>query len=130
MYGENSRRQAARVTESGGARLRNLQERQRGEGGIVITRTHVCTGPDDNASAMAMITEAAVAYDKTSPASFSLDAFEGATMTPLVFKEQLRRYDPYFLLDYIQYAHPSGNVWWKKMSAEFQVGETDTLPGS
>lgn len=40
---------------------------------------------------MAMITEAAVAYDKTSPASFSLDAFEGATMTPLVFKEQLRR---------------------------------------
>lgn len=55
---------------------------------------YVCTGPEDNASAMAMITEAAVAYDKTSPASFSLDAFEGATMTPLVFKEQLRRYDP------------------------------------
>lgn len=42
---------------------------------------------------MAMITEAAVAYDKTSPASFSLGAFEGATMTPLVFKEQLRRCD-------------------------------------
>lgn len=40
---------------------------------------------------MAMITEAAVAYDKTSPASFGLGAFEGATMTPLVFKEQLRR---------------------------------------
>jgi len=48
-------------------------------------------GPEDQASAMAMITEAAVAYDKTSPASFSLGAFEGATMTPLVFKEQLRR---------------------------------------
>ncbi|CAM9433698.1 unnamed protein product [Scytosiphon promiscuus] len=47
--------------------------------------------PEDKASAMAMITEAAVAYDKTSPASFSLDAFEGATMTPLVFREQLRR---------------------------------------
>lgn len=43
---------------------------------------------------MALITEAAVAYDKTSPASFSLDAFEGATMTPLVFREQLRRFDP------------------------------------
>lgn len=40
---------------------------------------------------MAKITEAAVAYDKNSPASLSLDAFEGATMTPLVFKEQLRR---------------------------------------
>ncbi|CAM9515707.1 unnamed protein product [Ectocarpus fasciculatus] len=48
-------------------------------------------GPDDEASAMALITEAAVAYDKTSPASFSLDAFEGATMSPLVFREQLRR---------------------------------------
>lgn len=55
--------------------------------------SHACTGPEDQASAMAMITEAAVAYDKTSPASFSLGAFEGATMTPLVFKEQLRRYD-------------------------------------
>lgn len=48
--------------------------------------------PEDKASAMAMITEAAVAYDKTSPASFSLAAFEGATMTPLVFREQLRRF--------------------------------------
>eukprot|EP00752_Nemacystus_decipiens_P018201 g16330.t1 len=48
-------------------------------------------GPEDHATAMAMITEAAVAYDKTSPAAFSLGAFEGATMTPLVFKEQLRR---------------------------------------
>lgn len=48
-------------------------------------------GPEDKASAMAMITEAAVTYDKTSPAAFSLDAFEGATMTPLVFREQLRR---------------------------------------
>lgn len=51
----------------------------------------VFTGPEDQASAMDMITEAAVAYDKTSPASFGLGAFEGATMTPLVFKEQLRR---------------------------------------
>lgn len=41
---------------------------------------------------MAMVIEAAVAYDKYSPAAVSLDAFEGATMTPLVFKEQLRRY--------------------------------------
>lgn len=50
------------------------------------------TGPEDRASAMAMITEAAVTYDKTSPAAVSLDAFEGATMSPLVFREQLRRY--------------------------------------
>lgn len=50
------------------------------------------TGPEDKASAMAMITEAAVTYDKTSPAAVSLDAFEGATMTPLVFREQIRRY--------------------------------------
>lgn len=41
---------------------------------------------------MAMITEAAVTYDKSSPAAVSLDAFEGATMTPLVFREQIRRY--------------------------------------
>lgn len=43
---------------------------------------------------MAMITEAAVTYDKSSPAAVSLDAFEGATMTPLVFREQIRRYSP------------------------------------
>ncbi|CAM9575911.1 unnamed protein product, partial [Laminaria digitata] len=49
------------------------------------------TGPEDKASAMAMITEAAVTYDKSSPAAVSLDAFEGATMTPLVFREQIRR---------------------------------------
>lgn len=71
--------------------------RSKGEEGkigyISHSHTHACTGPEDHASAMAMITEAAVAYDKTSPASFSLGAFEGATMTPLVFKEQLRRYD-------------------------------------
>lgn len=63
---------------------------------IVFVICMCAAGPDDHASAMAMITEAAVAYDKTSPASFSLGAFEGATMTPLVFKEQLRRYDPSF----------------------------------
>lgn len=40
---------------------------------------------------MAMIAEAAASYDKYSPAAVSLDAFEGANMTPPVFKEQLRR---------------------------------------
>lgn len=49
------------------------------------------TGTEDQASAMAMVTEAAATYDKYSPAAVSLDAFEGATMTPLVFREQLRR---------------------------------------
>lgn len=49
------------------------------------------TGPEDEVSAMAMITEAAAAYDKYSPAAISLDAFQGATMSPPVFREQLRR---------------------------------------
>lgn len=55
--------------------------------------THAA-GPEDEASAMAMVTEAAVAYDKYSPAAVSLAAFEGATMSPLVFREQLRRCNP------------------------------------
>lgn len=88
-----------------------LQQRKGGGGAVLIARnTHVCTGPEDRASAMAMITEAAVAYDKSSPASFSLGAFEGATMSPLVFKEQLRRYERYFRRSGLIYAHLSGDV--------------------
>lgn len=42
---------------------------------------------------MTLITEAAVTYDKYSPAAVSLDAFDGATMSPTMFREQLRRCD-------------------------------------
>lgn len=40
---------------------------------------------------MEILTGAAVAYNKYSPAAMSLDAFQGAAMSPLVFREQLRR---------------------------------------
>lgn len=50
-------------------------------------------GPEDRESALALITEAAVTYDKYSPVAVSLDAFDGATMPPMMFREQLRRCD-------------------------------------
>lgn len=87
--------QGTMIRHSSGQGTAEREDNTRGAEGQPET-IHLCeyAGPEDNASAMAMITEAAVAYDKTSPASFSLDAFEGATMTPLVFREQLRRFVP------------------------------------
>ena len=46
---------------------------------------------DDLATAEAMITEAAAKYDRNSASSMSLSAFDGASMAPYVFKEQLKR---------------------------------------
>ena len=40
---------------------------------------------------MAQITAAAAIYDRNSPGCVQLDAFDGATMPPHVFKEQLKR---------------------------------------
>ena len=42
-------------------------------------------------SCMRKLTDAAVKYDRNSAGAVGLDAFEGAEMTPVVFKEQLKR---------------------------------------
>ncbi len=46
---------------------------------------------EDRNSALGKITRAAIRYDKNSSSSMGLDGFEGADMTPHVFKEQLKR---------------------------------------
>ena len=48
------------------------------------------TQPDLD-EALAQVTRAAVRYDNNSPSSMGLDAFDGSSMAPHVFKEQLRR---------------------------------------
>jgi Ca2+-binding EF-hand superfamily protein len=45
----------------------------------------------DTDNAMAKITKAAKDYDPNHPAAMSLSAFDGATMTPAVFREMLKR---------------------------------------
>lgn len=53
-----------------------------------LTSTH--TSPESSFPCC-KVTEAAVKYDKNSPSAMSLTAFEGSSMPPHVFKEQLKR---------------------------------------
>ncbi|CAM9189608.1 unnamed protein product, partial [Chrysoparadoxa australica] len=46
---------------------------------------------EDTKLALAKITEAAAQYDRQHPSAVGLDAFEGSKMTPVVFREQLKR---------------------------------------
>jgi len=45
----------------------------------------------DKEQALKMVTKAAAEYDANHPAAMSLSAFDGASMTPAVFREMLRR---------------------------------------
>lgn len=46
---------------------------------------------DDFSSAMAKLTEAAFLYDRSNPGAMGLQGFQGISMTPTVFREQIKR---------------------------------------
>ena len=73
----------------GRAKLRAKKRQEEFENKYQITVDYDYT-PEQRKSALDKITSAAFEYDKNMPGSVQLNAFDGASMSPKIFKEQLK----------------------------------------